>query len=105
MHDRPSGPPAERAAWWLRAVGRRLEHEPALRAGVPDGAFLCVLPDDDPEVARLNLLETERHAGEVALLVVTGGPEAFEVTVVSDDLFGDPFQDDLLFGDRPPKPS
>lgn len=100
----PSGPPAERAAWWSRAVGKRLAHEPALSAQVPGGAFLCVLPEADPEVARLNLLETERH-GEVALLVVTGGPEAFEVTVVSDDLFGSPFEDDLLFGDPSPKPS
>ena len=99
-----NSPPAERAAWWSWAVGRRLELEPTLRAQIPDGAFLCVLPDDDPEVARLNLLETERH-GDVALLVVTGPPEAFEVIVVSDDLFGDPFQDDLLFGDTPPKPS
>lgn len=103
MRDRPSGPPAERAAWWLRALSRRLELEPALHAQVPDGAFLCVLPDDDPEVARHNLLATERHEGEVALLVVTGGPEAFEVIVVSDDLFGDPFQDDLSFGDLPPR--
>lgn len=100
----PNGSPADRAAWWLRAVGRRLELEPALRAQVQDGAFLCVLPDDDPEVARLNLLETERH-GDVALLVVTGSPAAFDVIVVSDDLFGDPFQDDLSFGDAPPKPS
>ena len=105
MHDRPSGSPAERAAWWAQAVSRRLELEPVLRAQVPDGAFLCVLPDD-PEVARLNLLETERHEDiAVALLVVTGSPEAFEVIVVGDDLFGDPFQDDLLFGDAPPKPS
>lgn len=104
MHGQPSGPPAERAAWWSWAVSRRLELEPALRAQIPDGAFLCVLPDDDPEVARLNLLETEQHE-DVALLVVTGSPEAFEVIVVSDDLFGDPFQDDLLFGDAPPKPS
>lgn len=100
----PSGPPADRAAWWSWAVSRRLALEPALRVQIPDGAFLCVLPDDDPEVARLNLLETEQHE-DVALLVVTGSPEAFEVIVVSDDLFGDPFQDDLLFGDAPPKPS
>ena len=99
-----NSPPAERAAWWSWALSRRLELEPALRAQIPDGAFLCVLPDNDPEVARLNLLETEQHE-DVALLVVTGSPAAFEVIVVSDDLFGDPFQDDLLFGDAPPKPS
>lgn len=98
----PSGSPAERAAWWGQAVAKRVRLEPELRARVPEGAFLCVLPDSDPEVARHNLLATETHEGDVVLLVAIGEPDAFEVIVVSDDLLSDT-QDDLLFGDAPPK--
>ena len=61
--------------------------ESGLRAQIPVGAALCILPDDDPEVARHNLLATETYAGEIALLLVTGGPEQPEVIVWQNEMF------------------
>lgn len=104
MHNQPSGTVAERAAWWQQAVSKQVRLEPALSAQIPTGAFLCVLPENDPEVARFSLLQTDLHEGEVALVVVVGGPEAFELIVVSDDLLDDPALSGLSFGDAPPEP-
>ena len=61
--------------------------ESGLRAQIPKGTALCILPDDDPEVARYNLLASEAHSGDVALLIVTGGPEQPEVIIWQDDMF------------------
>lgn len=82
--ERPVGTTTERARWWSLKVAQLVRLEPELYAQVPAGAALCILPDDDPEVARHNLLETEKHPGEVVLLVVTGGPENPEVIVWQD---------------------
>jgi len=44
------------------------------------------LPDDDPEVARYNLLQTEMQEGNVVLVVVTGGPEHPEIIIWQDEM-------------------
>ena len=83
---KPVGTTAERAAWWALKVSEMVRLESGLRAQIPPGAALCILPDDDLEVARHNLLATETYPGEIALLIVTGGPDQPEVIVWQDDM-------------------
>ena len=82
---KPVGTTAERAAWWSLKISEMVRLEPGLRAQIPAGAMLCILPDGDPEVARHNLLATEAYPGEIALLIVTGGPEQPEIIVWQDE--------------------
>ena len=84
---RPTGTTPERAAWWFLKVSEMVRLESGLQTQIPTGAALCILPDGDPEVARYNLLATETHPGEVALLIVTGEPEQLEVIVWQNDMF------------------
>ena len=81
----PVGTTLERARWWSLKIAERIRLEPELYAQVPEGAALCVLPEDDPEVARHNLLQTEAQEGNVVLIVVTGGPE-LEIIVWQDHM-------------------
>ena len=86
ISDLPFGTTLERARWWSLKIGERIRLEPELQAQVPAGAALCILPEDDPEVARHNLLQTEEQAGNIVLLVVTGSLENLEIIVWQEDM-------------------
>jgi hypothetical protein len=60
---------AQRSAWWAMEFTKLLAESPDLRASIPSGAKICVLPAEDPELSGYNASLALRHKGDIVVFV------------------------------------
>ena len=68
--DKPQGDVMQRALWWAMFVSELLITYPDLRAHVPSGAQLFILPEDDEELCAYNKALLEQIKAKSQDLVV-----------------------------------